>query len=152
MSLLLLYLLWSLYYVKVDCRTFPYVSFRGVALPNHAYVDLSLVGETTSGLDNDTIICHTNLTTCCTLLFGGHRGEWFYPNGTILPPFFADIYKDAWNQKAYLLRMPNGEASGIYRCDIATVAAPDYSKGESVYVGLYSSGGNYTTHHWVCRK
>ena len=30
-------------------QTYPYVSFNGVTLTNHSYVDFSLVGDDTSG-------------------------------------------------------------------------------------------------------
>ena len=43
-SVLLCLQLWSL--VEVHSQTeFPYVSFMGETLPNHSYVDLTLVGE-----------------------------------------------------------------------------------------------------------
>ena len=62
---LLLSLLWSL--VEVHCQqTFPYVSFMGNTVPNHGYVDLGQVGEYTSGNDNNTVQCITDLSTCCT--------------------------------------------------------------------------------------
>ena len=50
-------LLWSL--VEVHSQTAPYVSFMGEILPNHAFVDLSLVGNANDG--SDSIQCHTDL-------------------------------------------------------------------------------------------
>ena len=35
----------------------------------------------------------------------------------------------------------SGGTSGIYRCDIETVAVNDNDGREAVYVGLYTSGG-----------
>ena len=75
-SLLLLSMfeLWSL--VEVHSQTeYPYVSFMGETLPNHAYVDLSLVGSDGSG--SDSVQCHTDLTTCCTGSQGSDRGDRF---------------------------------------------------------------------------
>ena len=58
----LLCLLWSL--VEVQSQTeYPYVYFMGTTLPDHSYVDLSLVGKDTSGSDSDTVQCHTDLST-----------------------------------------------------------------------------------------
>ena len=75
-SLLLLCLLWSL--VEVNSQTeYPYVSFMGETLANHAYVDLSLVGNDDSG--NDSVQCHTDLESCCTCTQGIHRGNWIPP-------------------------------------------------------------------------
>ena len=45
--------------VKIHSQTAPYVSFNGVNLPNHGYVDLSLVGDPLSG--GDAVQCHTDI-------------------------------------------------------------------------------------------
>ena len=77
---LLLVLLWSL--VEVHCQqTFPYVSFGllGYPLADHSYVDLSAVGS--AGDDSDSVVCHTDLTTCCS---SGQGGDWYFPNGDTL--------------------------------------------------------------------
>ena len=39
-------------------------SFMGETLPNHGYVDLSLVGDTLDG--SDSVQCQTDLATCCS--------------------------------------------------------------------------------------
>ena len=62
--LLLVSLLWGLVSV-VHSQTVPYVSFMGVNLTNHVYVDLTLVGEDINNPGN-TVRCHTDLETCCT--------------------------------------------------------------------------------------
>ena len=146
--LLLLCLLWSL--VAVHSQTAPYVSFMGVNLPNHAYVDLTTVGDdiTASG---DTVICHSDLSTCCTSSEGDHRGSWFFPDGDILQFTGSsdDIVMDREPQEVHIRRRNNAMSpSGIYRCDIETVAFNDNDvdtiTGETVYVGLYlPNGGNH---------
>ena len=73
---MLLCLLWSLVEVHSQIQ-YPYVSFMGLNLPNHAYVDLSLVGNDDS--DSDSVQCHTDLSTCCTGAQGEHRGDWIPP-------------------------------------------------------------------------
>ena len=145
--LLLLCLLWSL--VEVHSQTqYPYVSFIGgseIALPNHAYVNLSLVGEEGS----HSVRCHTDLSTCCRGSEGIHRGDWIPPGSDTRLPFSsdtsADIYQVQGPQRVILRRRNTTDMpSGIYRCDIATNATHDdndISVRESVYVGLYATGG-----------
>ena len=136
--------LFLLFLVEVNCQpTFPYVSFglMGQTLANHSYVDLSTVG---SEKDNsDSVVCHTDLGTCCTSGQGYHRGDWSFPSGTILP--FADrnipIGLARTAQIAVIRRTTATGPTGIYRCRIATNAVhsdTDESVGETVYVGLYA--------------
>ena len=145
-TLVLLCLLWSL--VEVHSQTAPYVSFMGETLPNHAYVNLSLVGNDNSG--SESVQCHTDLDTCCTFTWGIHRGDWFASDSEMRLPFSSDasagIYEVRGAQRVDLRRRNNADMpSGIYRCRIATNAVHDddnvISVRESVYVGLYASGG-----------
>ena len=149
---LVLNLLWS----QVHCQTeFPYVSFRGVTLPNHGYVDLSLVGNASNG--SDTVQCHTDLTACCATAQGPHRGDWFFPNNSRMSfsvvisgnvnLYKPDIYEVRGAQRVDLRRRNNTVSpSGIYRCEIPTVDY-DISERETVYLGIYGSGG---IHDFVC--
>ena len=138
--LLLLCLIWSL--VEVHSQTVPYVSFMGVNLPNHAYVDLTTVGENISDPGN-TVRCHTDLNTCCTSSQGDHRGDWFFPDVNALANAGGggDIYRSRGPQVVYLRRRNDATSpSGIYHCEIPTVAVNDNVDtimGERVYVGLY---------------
>ena len=139
--------------VEVHSQTAPYLTFMGQTLPNNSYVNLSLVGlggtaDVDSGFE---IICHSDLETCCRSENG--HGEWFFPNGTQLPGVgFNNSNKVAiairrLDQRVRLQRGPvSGDIpSGMYRCDIETIAVSDQggSGRESVYVGLYGSGGMY---------
>ena len=86
LSLLLLCLLWSL--VEVHSQTAPYLTFNGSVIPNHAYVDLSLMmypgNDDTTADTSSTIICHTDLTTCCRSQAGPDQGDWYFPSGVKL--------------------------------------------------------------------
>ena len=144
LSCVLLCLLWSL--VEVQSQTeYPYISFNGTTLPNHSYVDLSQVG---GDRDNNTVDCHTDLSTCCRTEQHSPRGDWFFPNGKRLPFFneSGDIQESLRPQVIHIRRINtaiNGP-SGIYHCFIGTNAVHDNndpSVGEAVYVGLYGSGG-----------
>ena len=82
--LLLLAFLWS--QVEVHSQTeFPYVSFMNEALPNHTYVDLTVVGDPFLSPSAHTVQCHTDLSTCCTGDDGQHCGDWYFPDGDRLP-------------------------------------------------------------------
>ena len=139
----LLCLLWSL--VEVQSQTeYPYISFMGNNLSNHSYVDLDEVG---ANRDTNTVQCHTDLSTCCSN-HRTHRGWWFPPGSVTRLPFGSeggDIYLDPQAQVVHLRRRNNPTGpSGIYRCAIATGAVHGDSYffiGETVYVGLYGSGG-----------
>ena len=137
-------LLWSL--VEVHSQTAPYVSFMGVNLPNHSYVDLNEVG-TDSGDPGNTVRCITDLTTCCSGSQAQHRGDWYFPDGDRLPfqtntGTFFEFRRD--RQVDIHSRSGANPPSGIYRCDIPTIAVSDendISVRETVYVGLYATGG-----------
>ena len=125
----------------VRSQTFPYVSFRGQTLANHSYVDLSLVRDDAS----DSVQCHTDLTTCCSIAQGAHRGDWYFPDGNKLP-FSGNIFESRGSVRADLRQRNNANSpsTGIYRCDIPTNAAhvnTENTVRESIYVGLYTGGG-----------
>ena len=151
-SLLLLCLLWSL--VEVHSATAPYLTFNDSLIPNHAYVDLSLMmypgnDDTTADISS-TVICHTDLTTCCR---NKDQGNWFFPNGSQVRGSDVNnvnqnhIAKRRQDQSIRLQRGPTGAISdipdGIYHCAIDTVAvnSADNAAQETVYVGVYGSGG-----------
>ena len=137
--------------VEVHTQTAPYVSFMGEILPNHAYVDLTQVGNDISDSGN-TVRCHTDLESCCGGVHGIHRGDWYFPNGSALAHAGGggNIYRSRGPQVVHLRHRNDATSpSGIYRCDIETNAVYDNDvyniKGETVYVGLYPpSGGIYT--------
>ena len=128
--------------VCVHCllaQTFPLVIFNGQTLPNHSYVNISAVGHDDSG--SDSVQCHTDLNMCCSSAQGFYRGDWYFPNETRLsvPQTSDDIYATRGVKIVHLHRR-NQNTSGIYRCDIPTLAVhddTDVSVRDTVYVGLY---------------
>ena len=142
-------LLWSL--VEAHSQTeYPYISFMGEILPNHSYVNLSLVGNSSS----DCVQCHTDLTSCCSHLQDNetyhvhHRGNWNPPSSDMRLPYnfeSGDIYEEHKYRRTELHRRNNADTpSGIYHSSIPTIAVHDDNRQnvrESVYLGLYSSGG-----------
>ena len=147
MSVLLCLLLWSL--VEVHSQTeFPYVSFMGETLANHSYVNLYLVGtDRSTGSTSNTVKCHTDLQSCCTAFEGGHRADWYFPNGDRLPfsTPTVGIHEIREDERVDLRRKNNDNSpSGIYRCDIPTIAVNDendISVRDTVYIGVYANGG-----------
>ena len=139
----LLFLLWSL--VEVHSQTAPYLTFMGENLPDHSYVNLSLVGGRNSG---NEVVCYTDLSTCCR--YDSDRGDWYFPNGDRLPfPGSHPLVERRAFQRVELYRGDGSGSvpSGIYRCSIETIAvysdnSTDTTTRETVYVGLYESGGN----------
>ena len=122
--------------VEVHSQTAPYLTFMNNSIPNHGYVDL----DTVTGGPNE-LRCNTDLTTCCTSIQGGDRGNWYFPNRTELG-YSTTVSKGGNAQRVVLFYRGSGGTSGIYRCDIETVAANNNNTGhESIYVGLYTSGG-----------
>ena len=129
----------------VHCQTVPYVSFMGTNLSNHSYVDMNLVGSNGDG--SDSVKCHTDLDTCCNRNVGPDRGDWYFPNMSRLQFRYNNtlIYESRLHLHVQLRRENGGNTSGIYRCDIETIAVhsdeDDVTTRETVYVGLYISGG-----------
>ena len=97
-----------------------------------------------SASDNsDSVVCHTDLSTCCSGPQGIHRGYWYFPNGALLP-FVGNTVPIGLGRGAQIaiIRRSNDATgpTGIYRCDIPTIAVhsnTDISVRDSVYVGLY---------------
>ena len=146
----LLFLLWSL--VEVHSQTAPNLTLMGEILPDHSYiyVNLSLVGDYAS--DNE-VVCHTDLSTCCRGGGGGYdgadRGDWYFPNGTRLP-FYGSRHPLVERRQSMRVELYRGigsgsAPSGIYHCSIETraVNSADNTDRETVYVGLYESGGDH---------
>ena len=145
-------LLLLLFLVEVHSQqTFPYVSFglTGPALADHSYVDLSTVGSVSD--NSNSVVCHTDLSTCCSNSQGVHRGNWSFPNGTPLP-FTGNSVPIGLGRNAQIAIIRRTTATGptgIYRCDIPTNAVhddTDISVRASVYVGLYPADGGKLRH------
>ena len=143
-------LLLLLFLVEVHSQqTFPYVSFNLTALADHSYVNLSTVGSETD--NSESVVCHTDLSTCCSGSQGFHRGNWSFLDGDRLP-FAGDsvpIGLGRGARVAVIRRTTATGPTGIYRCRIATIAVhsnSDESVGETVYVGLYPTDGGKLKH------
>ena len=126
--------------VEVHSQTAPYLTFRGNNIPNNSYVDLNTVGTYYSNAD--AVQCHTDLTSCCNSFYGPDRGNWYFPNGNRLPlPGYGNVYLGRYDQVVVVRYTGSGGTFGIYRCDIETNAVNNNDGNETLFVGLYTSGG-----------
>ena len=91
---------------------------------------------------DDEVRCHTDLGTCCTTDQGGDHGHWYFPNGNQLG-FSGNVSMGFNDQRVTLFYTGRGGTSGIYRCAIETVAVHDNGNHDTVYVGLYTNGGEW---------
>ena len=128
--------------VDIHSLTPPYVRFMATNLPNHSYVDLTVVGGAGDG--SDSVQCHTDLSIhAVVLLRAADRGDWHCPNGSQSRlPFlgFGNVYEDRGAQRVDLRRKSIAVTSefGVYHCTVETnaVHSDDGSvttKWETVY-------------------
>ena len=94
---------------------------------NNSVVDINLVGEGYPGLsqitDGGALECHTDNTTCCRGIDnpdGPGRGEWYYPDGTVVPPPGRGIgfYRTRDHMIVRLNRDRDLSPTGVYRCEV----------------------------------
>ena len=94
---------------------------------NNSVININLVGEGFEGdqiTDGGALECHTDDTTCCRGIDypnGTGRGEWYYPNGTVVPPPDNDtsIYRTRDHMVIRLNRRHRvTQPSGVYTCVI----------------------------------
>ena len=119
-----------------------YLSLNDDIIPNHGYVMISDIGST----DNTALICHTNRPA--TLNNNADSGgDWVGPDetrvtGTSVPGFRR-------NRGPMMVRLLRNTATdspseGIYHC----LVEDDTLTEQTVYVGLYNSGGGAHTNIW----
>lgn len=129
---------------QLQTRDVPYVHFMGVNLTNHSYVDVNNISNNEM---EGSLECRTDLQTCCHQSDGGDSGDWFAPNGVVLPRGFIDPTGLYFNRRSQSLKILYGRimghtpVSGIYQCTVETnaVNSADNSARETVYVGIYNS-------------
>ena len=134
-----LYLLKTTCPISLDCQqtTCIYVTFTGVYLtlndkfiPNHGYVVIS-------DIDGTALLCHTNHPP--DPVSGHSGGDWYAPDGDRVN--FAEVPGFTKNRGPMVVRLrpsTGTPARGIYRCEIND----NTETKQTVYVGLYSDGGN----------
>ena len=116
---------------------------------NNSVIDIHLVGEGFEGAqitDGGALECHTDDTTCCRGTDnpnGTGRGEWYYPNGTVVPPPSVNgtgFYRTRDHMVIRLNRLPRSlfrSLFGVYRCEIPGSGGVNISR----YIKLSSEEG-----------
>ena len=131
-----------------------YLTLNGTFIPNHGYLVISDIGST----GGTALICNTNriANISVSLSGGGKRfhsgGDWHAPNGTVVGDLGSDdVPGFERNRGPMVVRLhrrtasdpPSGPSEGIYYC----VVEDDTFTSQTVYVGLYSSGGGSKCRH-----
>ena len=106
-----------------------WVTLRNITYRNNSYVMIEDIGE-----HDDALLCMTNLTqTNSSIAFG----DWFFPNGAIIPSDSennSDIYGSRGQMVVRMHRRRGGE-EGTYRCEI-----PDtLNVTQTIYIVVYSA-------------
>ena len=116
---------------------------------NNSIIDINLVGEGFEGVqitDGGALECHTDDTTCCRGIDnppnGTGRGEWYYPDGTVVPnPDGAgntSFYRTRDHMIIRLNRKPGiVQPRGVYRCEIPGPGDVTITR----YISLIDDGG-----------
>ena len=92
--------------------------FRGVSYPNNSVLSLNDIGNTSTG---SAILCTTNRSPCCSSSDPAMRfGEWYYPDGPIVPNSGQAFYRGRGdNQTIYLNRRNNAQSpTGSFCCEL----------------------------------
>ena len=106
-------------------------------LGDQTYSNNSEVLLTDIGEGDDALLCVTDSTQCCRGSDnpnGGGLGEWYFPNGTLVPTgSTTSIYRNRDNSTVRLNRKNNAQSPiGVYRCDV-----PDANEiTQSIYIHL----------------
>ena len=88
------------------------------------------------GEGNDSLLCVTKYNACCTSNLGCALGDWFFPNGTIIPiPDNSCDFDRTRGQMVVRLNRKRGGMDGIYHCKI-----PDSSNVlQTIYIGVHTA-------------
>ena len=110
------------------------VVLNGAVIPNHGFVLLDNIGESSNSLR-----CLTENRNCCAraqVPGNDILGNWFYPNDTAVANSgeMWDFYRNRGQSVVRLNRRRGGE-NGIYHCVIPDAAGVN----QTMFIGLYTS-------------
>ena len=112
---------------------------RGQSYPNHGVVLIDDIGETdTTDLDpNNGLNCVSNFSDCCTSGDRSLRGEFEFPDASVVP-VEGNILNGYYRNRAAgrnILNRRSGTVQGIFQCQIRTQVSPDSL--HEFYIGVY---------------
>ena len=96
----------------------------GVTFANDSVIAINLVGEGYPGItqtDSGALECHTDDTTCCRGIDnpnGTGRGEWYFPEGIMVPPPGDHRFYRTRDHMVIRLNRIGSQRTGMYHCDI----------------------------------
>ncbi len=108
------------------------------------YPSNSLVNFYDIGLDNNLLVCYTDLISCCRNEdnpSGGSLGSWQYPNNYFVisrQTANSNIFSRSRSKQAVILHHGINAVgpSGIYTCRIPNQNRPNHE----LYIGIYNDG------------
>ena len=130
------------------CTEFSLARYSDVAVyANNSVINIHLIGEGYPGLaqtDGGALECHTDDTTCCRGIDnpnGTGQGEWYYPDGTVVPPpgGGTGFYR---TRDHMVIRLNRGSIlfpNGVFRCEIPGAGGVSITR----YINVDNSEGIY---------
>ena len=120
------------------------LTLNGVQYPNNSVINIEAIGR-----NREALICQTNKRPCCATP-PNRAGEWYYPNGTLVPIEVkgSAIYRDREDEGQVRLNRKNNviHPIGVYRCEV-----PDAQNiKRSLYAGLIGSYGKKRAKCIIC--
>ena len=112
---------------------------------NNSIIDINLVGEGFEGdqiTDGGALECHTDDTTCCRGIDnppnGTGRGEWYYPDGTVVSPpgSGTGFYRTRDHMVIRLNRIGMTSPTGVFRCEISGAGGGIITRYITVIYGI----------------
>ena len=112
------------------------LQLSGQRYGNNSLVTLTAIGEG----DTAALLCLTDRVECCD---GGTGGDWYYPNGSLVPFGYeipmASIYRNRDASRVRLNRRNNAQSpTGVYRCDVPDSSGAD----QSIYLGVVANANS----------
>ena len=112
------------------------LSLGTTPLTNNSVVNITDIG---AGADGSRLICATTFTPCCK---DGKQGEWYYPDGTMVPDSTAneDFFRNRGDDGEVRLNRRNNAISptGIFHCELPV----SDNVTQTLYVGVYATNDN----------
>ena len=115
------------------------LSLGATPLTNNSIVNINDIGEGYNG--RPTLVCTTTFRPCCYTP-PDRQGEWYYPNGTVVPHSNTgwDFHRSRGDDGTVHLNRRNSATFplGVFNCEI-----PD-SDGvyQTAYIGVYATSHN----------
>ena len=113
------------------------LSLGTTPLTNNSVVNITDIEDGRSG--GSPLTCTTTFRSCCKDV---QQGEWYYPDGTVVPDSKAnkDFYRSRSNNGEVRLNRRNNAMSptGIFHCELPV----SDNVIQTLYVGVYASNDN----------